>query len=406
MKCLALAGVVFLAQDAGLRELMDRLEDDSIDVRTQAMAEIVRRGREALPALKGEHAKARGERRERLAEAIRAVGERDRLRNVLPPASRVTLKGKDRPLGEVLDALARQSRTPIEAGGVGRDQRVSVELAGVPFWKALDEVCKASGKVMYAVELDKVVLTAEPYAALPKAFSDGFAALVQRLELTTSAAFGAGNKQEQFLAAVQLCWEKGTSPSFLRLRLHELVDDKGTNLRDDGSQDFTLAAEGAPAAPSGLFHGFSVYAGRIPAPEAARLARFRFTVDCEFALDYTGVTFANPETAAGSVERCDKFTAHLQRCFRSGGTVRADLAFPRSTGVPALFPTQAIRFKDRDGREYPAEFQGSSADDTSIVYILQGNVPEKVVLTELSIKVPNRLHVERIEADLRDVPLK
>ncbi|HUU43739.1 MAG TPA: hypothetical protein VMX57_08165 [Planctomycetota bacterium] len=61
-------------------------------------------------------------------------------------ASRITLKVQDAPLGEVLAAVARQSgNQPLVPPGDAAEKRVTLELADVPYWQALDKLCTKTG---------------------------------------------------------------------------------------------------------------------------------------------------------------------------------------------------------------------------------------------------------------------
>lgn len=403
MKALLLVLAIQAQED--LPGLLERLDDDSIDARSEALNEIVRRGKAALPALEAAAARAGGERRERLREAMRLIMERDRLRAVLPPPSRVTLEARDRPLKEVLEALGRQGRTPIQVGDLG-ERKVSVSLASAPFWTALDEVCRASGEVFYELREERVEVRAERYAALPRHVSDVFSVRLERLEFTRGGVFDAPDMTEQTMASVRLAWEKGAAPARATLRVRELVDDQGTSLLDaPGGEDPELLVQIVPAGPE-LSETFNLYAGKVPAEGAAKLARFRFSIDCEYPLEHAGVTFAQPEGAAGSVEKCEKFTVHLQKFVRAGGTVKIELGVTLENPEEPFVPLQAVRVRAQDGKEYATELYGSSGSEKSVTYFLRSAVPEKVAIKELAVRVPSRTHTERISVELKDIPIR
>ncbi|MBV8880968.1 MAG: hypothetical protein JO332_13440, partial [Planctomycetaceae bacterium] len=92
---------------------LEKLDDDRIEVRAAAATALSKLGKSALPSLRRALADAGPERRDRLAEIIRKIEERERLSALLPPPSLITIEAKDRPLHEVLQALIKQSRTPI-----------------------------------------------------------------------------------------------------------------------------------------------------------------------------------------------------------------------------------------------------------------------------------------------------
>jgi len=61
--------------------------------------------------------------------------------------SRITLDVTAMPIREVLDLLARQSgNAPLKADEV-LDRTVTLKLKDVPYWRALDEICRSTGLV-------------------------------------------------------------------------------------------------------------------------------------------------------------------------------------------------------------------------------------------------------------------
>src|SRR5262249_49576117 len=137
------AGPVLPQEESRLRDLLQKLEDESIEVRCAAAASLSALGKDSIPLLRRAAADAGPATRDRLAEIVRKIEERERLEALLPAPSRISLEAKNRPLREVFQRVARQCRSPIDLTDVPEDARVSVALDRAPFWKALEEICRA-----------------------------------------------------------------------------------------------------------------------------------------------------------------------------------------------------------------------------------------------------------------------
>src|SRR5437870_1632586 len=99
-----------------IQALLSKLDDDSIEVRAAAAASLTDLGKPALPALRRAAATAGVELKDRLAEVIRKIQDRDRLAMLLPPPSRITIDAKDRPLREVFEKVSKQCSKTSRSG--------------------------------------------------------------------------------------------------------------------------------------------------------------------------------------------------------------------------------------------------------------------------------------------------
>jgi hypothetical protein len=123
-----------------IRAFIARLGADDFRAREDAGKALLAMGERTLPALKA----ARGtvtdpEARRRVEELIRRI----RTERLTTPR-RVTLRGVDLPLNDVVAEIARQSGYPIQSAGTA-NPTLTLDLAGVPFLEAVDRVCAAAG---------------------------------------------------------------------------------------------------------------------------------------------------------------------------------------------------------------------------------------------------------------------
>lgn len=125
-----------------VRQLIDQLGDRDYSKRRQAEDGLRAEGARALPALKQALNHPDAEVRRRVRELVPAL----ETQALLAP-KRVTLKLTDRPVGEALDEIARQTGYKIELGEAPPGT-YRFDLKGVPFWEALDRVGRDAGLVL------------------------------------------------------------------------------------------------------------------------------------------------------------------------------------------------------------------------------------------------------------------
>src|SRR5688572_6833224 len=145
MRCLlALLLLSALPQDKGLRELIQRLEDDRAESREKAQRDIVAIGESAIPALKEviDSAQSPGELKLRAAAVIRDIELSVKTARAFREPKKVTLKADGRLLREVLEDVARQAEVKIEAAAVDAAARVTLDVADATLFEVLDLICR------------------------------------------------------------------------------------------------------------------------------------------------------------------------------------------------------------------------------------------------------------------------
>jgi hypothetical protein len=140
----------------GAKAIIDQLGSDDYRAREKAGKSILALGDRALPALKAALASTDDPEVHRRIEVLVEQLETERL--VSP--RRVTLKVKDKSVADIVAELAKQSGYPLQYQD-GRDgvQKLSFDLADVPFWEALDRVCDAAGLNAFQQNDETGVLT-------------------------------------------------------------------------------------------------------------------------------------------------------------------------------------------------------------------------------------------------------
>jgi hypothetical protein len=403
---LALLALPLPAQEEGrLRELLQKLDDDAIEVRSAAAEALSRMSASVLPTLRRAALGAGPEIRDRLAEIVRKIEERERLASLLPPPSRITIDVKNRPLREVLQAVAKQSATPIEIGNVPPDARVTVSLRQVSLWKALEAVCKASGKAMVGVDGDHILISGEPYVELPGRMTDHFRVTLEGVELKSNGAFGQPDRFETFNGSFRVSWEKGARPWRVVGQLLELVDESGTDLVQGEGDGQVISS----IAPDMIHHDFVLDLPHGPGPQALRIARLKAGIEFQFPLRYAEVKIDVSNGKIPALAQCPEYSVKLTHLERQDGVLIGNLMLTPGEKPPeGDLGSESVILRDKNGKEYRGSVNdGNSTNENETAYILSfPDAPAQVVPVELVIRIPSEIHREKLDVELKDVPLK
>jgi len=404
-----LAALLFAAsspaqEDSQIPALLRRLDDDSIDIRAAAAADLAKYGKSALPQLQRASAGAGPELRDRLAEIIRKIRERERLAALLPPPSRINLDAVDRPLAEVFQALAKQSRTPLDLTGVPEDARVTVSLRGAPYWTALEEVCRASGRVMASFDGDRIALSAEPYTSVPQMATSQFRVTLQRIDLTSSGTLGQPDRFDHFSALLDVSWEKGAQPWRVSARLVELVDEKGDDLA-------TSDAETSPnsIAPDSIHQELLLDDPHGPGPPATRISRMRVEVELDFPLRFAEVRLPRADGKLPPGADCPEFGVRLDRLDRQDGVLVASFTMTPGTIPPeGDLLSEGVVLHDHKGNSYTGQMRQDAQPQEagSKMEVSFADAPPIAQLADIVVRIPAEVHREKLDVDLKDIPLR
>jgi hypothetical protein len=392
--------------DVHLRDLLQKLDDDSIDVRSAAADALAKMNPSVLPLLRRSVVGAGPEIRDRLAEIIRKIEERERLASLLPAPSRITIDAKNRPLRDVFLDIAKQSKTPLEIGDVAPDARVTVSLRDVPLWKALEAVCKASGKAMVGVDGDHILISGEPYVELPGRMTDHFRVTLESIELKSNGSFGQPDRFETFNANFRVSWEKGARPWRIVGKLLELVDESGTDLVGgaEGDSEFTTSI-----ASDMIQQDFLLDWPHGPGPQAQRIARLKAGIEFQFPLRYAEVKLDVSNGKVPAAAECPEYSVKLTHLERQDGVLIGNLTF-----VPGAMPPEgdlgadSVVMRDKSGKEYRGNVNDApSVNENETAHLISfPDAPVQVVAAEILIRIPSQIHREKLDVELKDVPLK
>lgn len=134
-----LAGTIAPAAAPDVEALIRQLSAADYRTRESAMRSLESAGGTALPHLRQAQPHADPEVRQRLTQLI---GRLERT-SLLSPQS-VSIDAEQKPVGQVFEDLARQTGYRI-ACQQGDRHLITLQLRNVPFWEAVDAVCRQSG---------------------------------------------------------------------------------------------------------------------------------------------------------------------------------------------------------------------------------------------------------------------
>lgn len=389
--------------------LVERLGSDEIDQRERATAELVKLGAPALAAIKSHQAAAAGEVRQRLEGVLLRIDRAIRCDAMLGPPVTITMKAEKRPLPDILEDLKRQGKQSIEWKDLPSDP-VTVSLDRSPVWKALDEVCKAHGGVMWRGEPGRVLVERAPYRAMPKLFDRNF--LFYLSKYTDDVTVGGRGASRYHNLYTGLLWTGGAGPTCMRLRVDELKDDKGTDLLTGLTPDNPWGVTDIDS--PGLIHAeVSKFSPTIAHWDATKLTICRGAVLVQIVLESKRVLeIKDPEKSARGQHDVESLGVWVQDFKRSGEklTSTAFVTLRGGQKKDSLRPSY-FGVRDANGKLHPARghagaYSTGVGDGTQVWIHVEWNLPAGIELSAFELHIPSDIHELEIPFEFKDVPLK
>jgi len=231
------------------------------------------------------------------------------------------LSAKDRPAAEVLAEIGKQGKVVVECRDLPAGTLVSIDAKGVTPAAAIDDLCRAQGKLMYSWAPDRVIIFAAPYRRVPsfdrgpyRLIMGGMSALsFGRPPANPSVTFGAG-----------IAGPAGRIPKSATLVFEKLSDDKSGDLLAAGSVEIPTLASDYPLPEATGPEVYRVLAGTFPRPLALDGTRLtcRGYASLKFSLDLKRrVTVAAP--AVGSAAEGEDARLEIRQWDRKERRLRA-----------------------------------------------------------------------------------
>ncbi len=417
---LALSILAPAAQDSTfkVRECLERMQDDDIDVADQAAADLVSLGQTALGVLREEFTRRGGDLRLRIEVVIGRIERAERMKKAVGTVPRVTVDVKDAPVAEVLALLEKRSGVKVEGVELPADLRVSLKAENEVLWKALDDLCRGDGGLMFQVGPRRVQIHRTPYRDLPRVFDKGFFFFVDGF--TLNRYVGAGSRT-QFSLQAAMVLPPGSTPLGAHLDLLEFEDDRGTNLLEAARRGFRGRQYGwsGGSAPS-LIVPLYLHSSTPPDEAATAVARLKGRAILQFALKMKSVvTLAKPLAQTGTPAREGTFALLVKNSRRTGANVRFDLevthTYSTQTAEEEAAANWRVELRDAQGKMISgrADFRGASSSSSGNFTITETQrlgmtfeVPEGTEVASMEIIQPVDVVEMAIPFQFRDLPLR
>jgi len=194
------------------------------------------------------------------------------------PPRTFTFDGAEETLGGLLSRLETGGGVTFHKNSLDLSQKFSVRLDDVPFWEALDEVCKKAA-IWYYPATDPLYLNGGVASAKPRVYYGPVMIVMDRISQQRKVAFD--RIDSEYLIRLMCVWEKTASPLGPTGRFHltQVTDDTGASL---------ISPPKPPGPPRPVMAvriaGQGVDLGGLlaPSPDAKKLARVEGTLELEF----------------------------------------------------------------------------------------------------------------------------
>ncbi len=372
-------------------DLVRQLDDDSFELRNRASAQLAELGPEVLPRLQEELPKASLEAKGRLLLAIRNIQDRALLQTKLRPATLVELENRRLPLRSAVESLARQVRSTCDVKEIPDSAQVSIVIAKVPFWEALDRLCRPAELSVTEGNGETIrIIRGRPPASVT---SGAFHVALTEVSLDVDPVEAPRGYSLEFLTL----WENGIRPDAVRVKFDQIKDDKGTDLLGEDGDPWSGTS--GSIFPEG--RRLSYRTRRNPAPNAKRIARLAGQIQIGFALQSTTLTLKDPAQKAGQEVSADGFTLRLRE-FADGEQARGafTLEGPKNLTIFADLIKPAVI--DSNGKSTTMAVGDFKDGHLNVGFILGESKFGRVAT--LQVTLPRRVHIETVDFDFRDVP--
>jgi hypothetical protein len=329
---------------------------------------------------------------------------------VLEPAPRVTVKAAGRRAAEVFAEIEKQAGMRIDTSELPPDTTITTDLAGVTIWDALDAICKAHGKIMFAFSPNRIVIERAAYRALPRAASDAWFAYLDHFFVTY---YGTADKP-RFCMRPGLAWPPGRAPAAYRLETDSLVDDVGTTYTSGAGLVWVNGSVMAGGSGATIFHMCT----EIVPDKARTIAEWkgRLVLYVPTAL----VKDASIEKPLGKwqvTEEGDESRITLHSSRRNANRIHLELTASLAADkapTPGQYEIRApslVHLRDSTGKLYGGEADITpqrggvqrGADWVTYPISMEFEVPEKVEIESLDFMVPQELHEVAIPFAFQDL---
>ena len=403
--------------ESDLPRLVEDLSADQIGVRDEAERKLIRLG---LPVIDYLQECAREEEdlevRARMEEVILLIRRGEWAKRFNPGPSLVTLSEEDLDLEEVCRRLSEQVRSNIDLRYEGSPRRISVSIDQLPFFQALDQLCRKDGNLDFDIVVQRgvpkapvrsrnigskwrLVLRDRPYGKKKRLFQDQFVISMTQIQMSERTDFGRGASTSGKIF-LQAAWEADTAPVDASFRLKTLTDDKGGDILDLIRVSFSRPVSFPPKS-SVYTHSFVFQT--LPPKEVKSFSRIAGELVLQFPLDTDLVRFSQKHLQKGSRAEGATFHAEILEIERAKAGVHLNI---RISGQVERKMPKMVMVTDAES-EIEGKMTGSQTTFGSGMswqtYDFSFEVPEDQEVSRLEVSTFKGKKTEVVPVEFRDV---
>ena len=194
------------------------------------------------------------------------------------PPKTFSFDGSEESLGGLLTKLENGAGVTFHKNSLDLSQKFSLRLDDVPYWEALDEICKKAS-IWYFPSHDPIYLNGGLVSGKPRVYYGPVMIVMDRLIQQRKITFE--KIDNEYLIRLMCVWEKHVAPlgPTGRVQLTQVTDDTGASL-------ILLPRPPPPPKPAlgvrMVGQTVDLTGLRAPSPEAKKLVRVEGTMELEF----------------------------------------------------------------------------------------------------------------------------
>jgi hypothetical protein len=398
------------SEESRIRQLIDLLLDDDITIREKAAADLSDFGKAAVPALERLRSSGDIELRSRAGAILKTIVENQIVGRHWHRATRITLDLENAPVAKVLEELARQGKDAFKFDAAELHDPITVKVKNVPFFEALEAVCRAAPALTWEADGDGLSFTKKRRPVYPARRQGEFSVWLDGITYSRDYDF-TGNPRSTFTLGVMTAWEAGIVPVAVEQKVTEILDEDGTNLLVPDRFNYMTRLD----TPKGRTRRDSVYA---PVPQGGKsvklFSRVRGTTTYYFPRAYEEIVLDVKTTPSPTPVTLDRLTIAV-RNFRTGkDACNCEVVLTASTnsgdGLIDRLPFSDIAVLDDQGGLHRGKSSSRSQSYSGTSYTIQENLtvpfPDARTAVSLKLRVLKDVLEKRVQFEFVDIAVE
>lgn len=284
MRAALLLLALFALPQEDVDALIRQLDDESIEVRERANTALLKMGEKARAALEKAAASGTPELKARVGSILKSLDKARELRGLVTPPLKVSLSG-EMTLKEAVESLEKQGGLKTECAS-WPDGKFRIKLKEVEYWKALEEICRASGKRSLSCEAAGPKLVGDRFTEIPAVTQGIFRLQSKGIAERRTMNLDTGKEEKSFHIFLALAYENPKPPVRFYVTLDSVKDDLGNELVEGFRPNLRFVPKyeqiTTPAGKPLFALALELRSVEIPKPEARRIASLSGRVTAYF----------------------------------------------------------------------------------------------------------------------------